>query len=380
MSMKISNRVSENHLQITLNDEVLWVRTPDAYQLLNVDDAMTIATFFPAMSLGGSIEIEGDYHPSKMLCDAQPDLQTIFRGWLPKLHRTCLPKHVEYGQPESRPGVLSLFSGGVDSMHTFLENESRITHLLYIDGYEHSPGGEENRLAIANLRSFAEEFGKELIVVETNSLEFYRRYYLSREVYMGTIAFAIAHLLGFSNLVVPSSCDYQNLVALGTHPWTDPMWSSEAIRIEHHGCESNRLEKVRTICEHGSARHHLLVCHDESSTNCGHCDKCVRTIGELMALGYESDTFPDKSSHKKRLAFTAIRFPDMAIFYEEMISEALRRKDYSTVRAAGFALTRLNVSMGLKATLNNIDRVVLGGRIARKRHSRSHENPWHGLM
>jgi len=359
-----------------MNGSILWFRLPPGYALYNVDDAVLAASFFPAMAEGGNLSFDSTFRPSQKFSESYSALQNIYAGWLPRMHQVSLPP-LEFGPANSQPGVLSLFSGGVDSMYSLLEQESAITHLLYIDGFEHQVGAAENGEAIAKLEQVAALFEKQLVVVETNALSFFRDLYIGRSVYLGALFSAVAHLLGFEKLIAPSSDHYSGLAPWGSHPWTDPLWGSEAIVIEHHGCSYRRLDKVRRIAQHKFAKHHLLVCDRRVAENCGECGKCVRTIAEMYVLGTSSRAFPSINVTRS-LATANQKTVAVVSYFEELLEEAVDNGDFVIARAVGLALFRIEISKFMRALGRGLDRVFLGGRIARRRRRRPQQ--WHSLL
>jgi hypothetical protein len=88
-------------------------------------------------------------------------------------------------------------------------------------------------------------------------------------------------------LIVPASLTFANLVPWGSHPLLDPLWSTEEVDIVHDGCEATRLDKLAAIGNDPAARRWLRVCWEVrgGAYNCGHCEKCLRTMVALRALG-----------------------------------------------------------------------------------------------
>jgi hypothetical protein len=85
----------------------------------------------------------------------------------------------------------------------------------------------------------------------------------------------------------------------GTHPLIDPYYSSSDLRVHHDGIELSRLDKVRLIADWPVALENLRVCnrflaYEPGKLNCGKCEKCVRTMLELLVLGKlgEAKAFP----------------------------------------------------------------------------------------
>lgn len=62
------------------------------------------------------------------------------------------------------------------------------------------------------------------------------------------------------------------------------MLSTESTDFYITGLEKTRLEKVDFISKFPITYDNLNVCY-YGENNCGHCEKCVRTQFELMALG-----------------------------------------------------------------------------------------------
>lgn len=66
--------------------------------------------------------------------------------------------------------------------------------------------------------------------------------------------------------------------------------------IIHDGFEMTRMEKVKNICEFSEKQNKkiiLRVCctEREEETNCCKCEKCYRTIGEIIACKRNPRTF-----------------------------------------------------------------------------------------
>ena len=76
------------------------------------------------------------------------------------------------------------------------------------------------------------------------------------------------------------------------YPWgsrwdVDPQFSSATLQIQHFGAEFGRVEKLQSIAHEDLVRRYLRVCWENrsSDSNCGQCEKCVRTMLILEACG-----------------------------------------------------------------------------------------------
>jgi hypothetical protein len=77
----------------------------------------------------------------------------------------------------------------------------------------------------------------------------------------------------------------------------DQLWSSAAVMVEHDGAEATSAEKIAAIARDRQALRWLRVCYKnpDQAYNCGRCEKCVRTMLPLHALGAleHATTFPN---------------------------------------------------------------------------------------
>lgn len=63
-----------------------------------------------------------------------------------------------------------------------------------------------------------------------------------------------------------------------------PILSSTGIDFYSGGVNTSRMEKIRALVEYEPSYEYLNVCFSEND-NCGRCEKCVRTITALYAIG-----------------------------------------------------------------------------------------------
>jgi hypothetical protein len=72
-------------------------------------------------------------------------------------------------------------------------------------------------------------------------------------------------------------------------PLIDGFLSTDTLEIIHHGSTKHRVEKVAQIADWGLPQKVLWVCleakFEEETWNCSWCEKCVRTMIPLYALG-----------------------------------------------------------------------------------------------
>jgi hypothetical protein len=417
--MKISDRSVREDWDTTEVSAIvdgfrLWYRVPRSYAVTDSADPFVAAALLPAMRLGQKIEIDPGLTVSPQLLDNLQTLQEIHHTWnsifkiVPIEARTSPSRSLH-------AGAMSFFSGGVDSLYTFLKRQGELTHLVFIQGFDFfaesgnsgaltaadltdlsqlafkllTPGnavtaflksrlsqktlsnlsdyrrsgvvpkgleealaGDLNRVlaggsiwqdrrfagitlrpdtqallkagpqtedtiqlnrrliedafpleisrrrgrsfetAVDRNTGFVEGAGKTLIPVATNYFSFGYRYNLSRTLTQGNSLACIALILGFPLVYVPAAYSYSQLIPLGSHPLTDPLWSNGSVRIVHDGAEVRRVDKVVKIARNGDALANLRVCFTDMNVNCGRCSKCLRTMIPLALLDVPSAPFP----------------------------------------------------------------------------------------
>jgi hypothetical protein len=460
----------------------LWYRLPNSYSLSSAGDPFLAAALLPAMLQGEKLCIDPSMSVSPKLLKNLQVLQEIHHCWNPAFKIIPIIATTSPLEPLNA-GVLSFFSGGVDSTYTFLKRLKELTHIVFIEGFDFyvNHGGtatfsvgdisdlsqlvyklmlpwdavsaflkdmlskstvqalsdyrrlgsvpgtlemglaedlnkiiggpsiwEASRFASIKLRPetkellakdargaelirlnrllledaypleisgksieiyqtakerntrFAQSFGKTLIPVETNHFPFGYRFNLSRNLTQGSALASIALLLGFPRVYLPAAYSYNQLIPLGSHPLTDPLWSNEGVEIIHEGAEARRVDKVIKIAENELALANLRVCFDNMNINCGKCAKCMRTLIPLKLLDAPAAPFPFfpplKSIRKMRIA-NEIEM----IFFKENFNLASKAEDEGLRNALRTCMKRYE----RKRLLKEVDMVILGGCLKR---------------
>ena len=242
------------------------------------------------MLRGEEIEIDPALTVSPRFLANARHLQEIFHTWNPLLQEVPIKATTAPAEP-AKAGAFAFFSAGVDSTYTFLKHVDDISHVVFIHGFDFFDVSEDYARAVERNSRFVETFGKALIPVETNFYPFGYRYSLSRNLSQGACLGTVALLLGFEVAFVPGSLAYDQLIPVGSHPLTDPLWSNESVEVIHDGCEARRTGKLQRITLSDTALANLRVCFTDMNVNCGLCPKCLRTMVALRFLGF-SDVAP----------------------------------------------------------------------------------------
>jgi hypothetical protein len=176
----------------------------------------------------------------------------------------------------------------------------------------------------------------------------------------------------------------QNLGPYGTHPLLDPLYSSSDLRIRHDGIELSRLEKTRLIAGWDVALQNLRVCNQyrqyrSGRLNCGRCEKCVRTMLGLLAVGAldKTNVFPSQNVSVELVRGPMKSDPPVWRGYDERASyielfgplTKLKRNDLVIAIKKLIAMAQSRESHGLKKWLSAFDQRYLRGCLQRMKRA-----------
>jgi hypothetical protein len=193
-----------------------------------------------------------------------------------------------------RPAAIAAFSGGVDASFTWLRHarglagrrDRLVGAALLVHGFDIPLADTEGFAAAAAVaRERLRPFGIPLVTVETNWRD-------GGPDWEATYAAAVASCLhlfarGFGAGLVASGHDYSWSGAGGSTPIADRFLGSPAFEIVHDGAGFSRTEKIARLASEPEFIRGLRVCWQgpDRATNCGECEKCVRTVLAFRAAG-----------------------------------------------------------------------------------------------
>jgi hypothetical protein len=279
-------------------------------------DTFLAAALFPAMKIGQPLTVAGGISPK--LLNAIPTIQDIMHKWHPEFQRIDVKAELKMPDAGShQKDVGCFFSGGVDSFYTLLKHQEEITKIIFVHGFDIWLDDHAFRERVSReLREVAAELKKPIVEVETNLRDMSEQY-IKWADYFGCGFASVALVLApqFKKIYIASSESYAHLDPCGSHPLLDPLWSTEHLEIVHDGCESSRNEKVARIAGSDIVMRKLRVCYENlhardnyeywgDTYNCGRCEKCLRTMISLHAVGaleqcktFNCDLEPEALSH-----------------------------------------------------------------------------------
>lgn len=206
--------------------------------------------------------------------------------------------------PESG-NSLALFSGGVDSLATYVRHQDEDPSLVPIHGSDIDITNESawQRL-LDGLQEFATKEDASLLPLKTDIRKCIDHNLLAS--YLGvsskwwwiqvqhgllltSIPAPLAYCEGSSRLYITSSFWFPRPWA--SHPKIDNKVRYAGIQAVHDGYEMTRQEKVGVIADHLRAVDHdpiIRSCYEsDGGDNCSNCEKCCRTILGLELEGID---------------------------------------------------------------------------------------------
>ncbi len=203
-----------------------------------------------------------------------------------------------------------LFSGGLDSMSSYIVHRSKKPNLIMVGGADVPHDRKEFWGKIKTYyQNFADQEGVRVNFVKTNMhflretmLNFKFGKYLTGSSWWGALQHGVG-LLGLcapltvterlGTIYIASSYDRELLNhCWGSHPLIDNNVTWMNVKIIHDGFELSRHEKIRYILKNhiNETGYYppLRVCHSQfDNFNCGTCEKCSRTITGLVLENIE---------------------------------------------------------------------------------------------
>jgi hypothetical protein len=254
----------------------------------------------------------------KTFKESMGELHKFFSKMFPKIPTSTkiiteklVENKIKPKDPQRRTGLL--FSGGIDSYYSLINNIDHNPKLIMIWGVDDFPypeRAEHWEKTIETYREYAERKNLELFILKTNISQIindrrlWHKYF--KELYYGAIRSTLGHstvLLGptapisigrFDRLVIAASnsVDYDyKLRPNGAHPDADEKIIWGDLKVQHDGLGS-RYEKIKTIVDfHGDDDYVIRVCSRsafvDGKFNDNRCNKCFNTILRLILNGHD---------------------------------------------------------------------------------------------
>lgn len=279
-------------------EEVLWFDLPGTLegQLSSSGNPWLVALLPLAATLGEPLRIS--LPVDQVLLEGCHSLLEVWSAWYPGLVPVAIEATSAPPIPPTGPAGTGLFfSGGVDSFFSLIRHNRPtstgtpmpVTDLLLIHGADIplSDADAFSRLR-PRIAAVASEFGAGLVDIATNARETRWGRADWPHVSHGALLAAAGLLLEprLARLLIASSAPYWRLQPYGSHPITDPLFSTSRTRVTHDAGDVDRPEKLQSIAAHPAVLKHLRVCWlGKTDSNCGRCPKCLHTMVGLELAG-----------------------------------------------------------------------------------------------
>jgi hypothetical protein len=275
--------------------EEYWFTAPSNLKIATSGNPWFAVLLPLAAYTGEDLEVSLPVDPY-LLHNAESML-TLWKAWhrgrVNKIRIAAEPRPIEENPTE----VLSAFTGGIDAFFTVLRHPEckSYVNVLGFDMPLRNQAAYERLME--RLSGVADALGASIIGLSTNLRET-RWGGIPWESFASGGALAGTFLVlerEFGKILIPSSFDMRTLMPWGTHPLSDPLYSTSRTQIIHEGTGHSRVEKTAFLSDYEPALRNLHVCfqgqdaHGQDDTNCCTCSKCYRTMIVLDVLGKLKD-------------------------------------------------------------------------------------------
>lgn len=255
------------------------------------------------------IRVDGTLCPR--LRDGLAAAMALYARWYPRCRPVAIEPMGGYMPPRPRhpPRTAVFLSGGVDALAALRRNRldyprahprsiAEALLLFGVNDFEMTPSGPvEERLTMfeeirERLEGVAIAEGFTLVPVSTTARLLAPDYTAWTNVGFGAATVAVAHALRrrFTTVVFASDGAGVDPLPAGSHPILDQHFATAAVDVEHVQAATSRLDKLRLLADWPIAMAVMQPCHrvrvlPRGRVNCGRCEKCVRTMLGLAAIG-----------------------------------------------------------------------------------------------
>lgn len=353
----VSNANGHNELKAYVDGDLIFIRAPENHTLLPSAECFIGIALLEAMITDRDIVVDGT-PISNELSISLSEIQKIYSCWnndlkIIKIEANLSSKNLNYNK------VGSFFSAGVDSTHTLLRNMEKITHLIMFNIFDYGNNKEFLKKRVNKQKKFAKSIGKDLIPIETNAREWIESRKITWLFAHGLFLSSIGGALGMKKVYIPSSHTYAELFPWGSHPLSDPLWSTESTRVIHDGAGSRRSDKIKEILENELLLNNLQTCWKYIHKNCGECPKCARSILTTHLLGKKNNSLPPYQGMRTLKLLKAQGDESAATFLEDVMILSKNTKNEKIYKI----LKKYYRHYQLTTILHSIDRFFFGNSI-----------------
>ena len=266
-----------------------------AQDLTNRADPFIYTLIFPMMRYGGTFNIIGA-PASKSVIDGITMFCRIWNIWCPETYKPIkiIANEIPDDYRPDNKNMVTAFSGGLDAAYTTYKYKKDLDPRFHfnIDKSIMILGAdipikekEQFQIAFTNAKKMTEDLNIELVPVEIN----YREYTHNWSYEFGAVLVGVLNFFSKNHTCSAASDSYLPNFPYpwGMNPITDRYLSNCTFKFISDGIEHSRTARANIIKNWQVGLENLRVCwrNNDKSKNCGHCEKCIRTKMNFMAVG-----------------------------------------------------------------------------------------------
>jgi len=368
MEINCINKINKNNEVIfeistktKLEEKTLWFSLAKEYENMvstSLDGAL-VALILPCMLMNEDMYLDGNIS-EKLFFNLKKSgpFQVLMQKIIPSLKSIDIFPKKLYSQKDKGSGVITGFSGGIDSFCTLGENfykdvspDFKISHLLFNNVGSHGKretGDELFNSRYKALEPTATEIGLPFIKLNSNMDKFYPRELGFIQTHtLRNAAIALFLQNGVSKFMYASAYSFDDVYVKKTSEIAHcdmlilPMLSTESLDAISSGCEFTRIEKTILVSDIKDSYSSLDICvSGEDAGNCSKCFKCLRTQLSLEMAGVlqrYSSIFNQKIYEENRLKYMAEVLISSNAFSKEILDYAANNNFEFPLKAYSYA-------------------------------------------
>jgi hypothetical protein len=316
-----------------------WIDVPESYAHTISMTGNTWLAFLLPLTMTVRENLRIDLPVDAVLYQNALKAKSIWKRWYPYLTDSQIEvESYEVAPFSGGTRTAAYFSGGIDSHYTLLSHHKKLggdqapqlDDLIYVRGFDIT---YENQAAydwsLSHLQDVIRESGLDIIFLAYGELE--RNYYRD-SVEWGLLAHGavlvstgLAMEKHFKQIIIPSGVTHEQLVPWGSHPETDPLFSTSTLKIIHDSNDVSRTEKTLAVANRTWALNGLRVCGRVDLTgNCGKCGKCLRTMVTLDVYGklHDALTFDTSDWSAQKIRLLRLKKPQEFDYWQQILDSA----------------------------------------------------------
>ncbi len=237
-------------------------------------------------------------------------VKEVFRRMYPetKWNGELIPRkliknsYIHRSQRGEKERTALLFSGGLDSITSSLYHKEKKQLLVTVNGHWDLPLWDKHLLKERkkDLLAWGTKYGHENSFIDSNYYDFLNRpvldtysheitswrIYCVEGIGWAGLAAPLMALKGYPVLLHGSTITWEYNFPACANPFIDDNIFFGGMRLKHDLFDMHRLEKceyIANLCRKESIeRPFIRVCEEKTVNNCNACQKCIRTIIELV--------------------------------------------------------------------------------------------------